>query len=259
VPLTIRESIYQLYHDFLETAERKRSWSIFDDIPWDRLDASKAAEGDARCAEIYCAEELYVPDYSSNALELTRSVLGMAFFQARWAFEESRHGLVFREYLIRSGLRTKTEVENLEHEVAANVWQLPFETQRRMTCYGAIQEGVTYLAYRTRKELARAAGDSVLETIYHCVARDEAAHGGFYRAVTGFELTEDRAGTISDLAHVLRNFKMPGDGLIPGYRKRVQESGAGISSRTFIQRVVWPLLETLQISRAEFMAAAAVV
>jgi len=258
VALTIRESIYRLYHDFLETAEQKRSWSVFNDIPWEKLDASRAAEGDARCAEIYCAEELYVPDYSSNALELTRSVLGMAFFQARWAFEESRHGLVFREYLIRSGLRTETEVEDLERGVIANVWKLPFETQRRMTCYGAIQESVTYLAYKARKELARAAGDSVLEAIYHCVARDEAAHGGFYRAITGLELAEDRAGTISDLAHVLRNFKMPGDGLIPFYRQRVQESGAGISSLTFIKRVLWPLLDTLEITHAEFTAAAAV-
>jgi acyl-[acyl-carrier-protein] desaturase len=257
VPATIRENINKLYLDFLETAESKRRWTIFDDIPWEKLDASKASEGDARRAEIYCAEEMYVPDYSSNALELTRSTFGMAWFQARWAYEESKHGLVFREYLLRSGLRTEAEFADLETGVFASTWKLPFATSRRMTCYGAIQEAVTYCAYKARKDTARDAGDSVLEAIYFCVARDEAAHSGFYRSIIGLELTRDRSGTIADLAHVLTNFKMPGDGLIPNYRARVKATGAGISSRAFVQRVVWPLLATLEIGHAEFKGAMA--
>lgn len=255
MPATTSENIYRLYLDFLETAESKRRWTIFDDIPWDKLDASKANENDVLCAEIYCAEEMFVPDYSSNALELTRSVTGMAWFQARWAFEESKHGLVFREYLLRSSLRTPAEFDDLERGTLANSWKLPFETPRRMTCYGAIQEAVTYCSYKARREAARDSGDRVLEAIYFCVGRDEAAHGGFYRGVVGVELSQDRPGTIADLAHVLVHFKMPGDGLIPNYRERVQETGAGISSRTFVQRVVWPLLSTLEISRAELKAA----
>lgn len=50
-------------------------------------------------------EELYVPNYSSKGLELVRSRFGMAWFQICWAFEKSRPGLVFREYLTRSGLQ----------------------------------------------------------------------------------------------------------------------------------------------------------
>ena len=53
----------------------------------------------------------YVPDCSSKGLELVRSIFGAAWFQTRWAFEESKHRLVFREYLTRSGLRSETEVE----------------------------------------------------------------------------------------------------------------------------------------------------
>lgn len=252
---TIRDRMYRTYLDFLETAEKKRRWNIFDDIPWDELDPSKATEANARCVEIFCAEELYVPDYSSCGLELVRSGFGMAWFQTCWAFEESRHGLVFREYLTRSGLRSEAEFEALEASVFANVWKLPFGTQRRMACYGALQEGATYIAYKAQKDRARAARDSVLEAIFHLVGRDEAAHAGLYRAVVELELAEDREGTIADLAHVLSNFKMPGDGLIADYRQRLQACGAGISPRLFLEHVVWSLLTTLQIDRQELKQA----
>jgi len=252
---TIRERVYRTYLDFLETAEKKRHWSIFDDVPWDALEASKATEADAQRIEIFCSEEMYVPDYSSKGLELVRSRFGMAWFQTRWAFEESRHGLVFREYLTRSGLRSETEVEALEASVFAKAWKLPFETPRKMACYGALQEGATYVAYRIQKESANSAGDKVLEAIFRLVGRDEAAHGGFYRAIVELELVEDRGATIADLADVLAGFKMPGDGLIANYQERLRASGAGISARSFVEHVVWPLLTTLQISRQEFKQA----
>jgi len=177
------------------------------------------------------------------------------WLQTRWAFEESRHGQAFREYLIRSGLRSETEVEALEASVFANAWTLPFETSRKMACYGALQEGATYTAYKLQKEKARCAGDSALEAIFHLVGRDEAAHGGFYRAMIQLELAQDRRATTADLADVLSCFKMPGDGLIANYQQRLRTSGAGISARAFIERVVGPLLITLQISRQEFKQA----
>jgi len=249
---TIRDRVYQTYLDFLETAEKKRHWTIFNDIPWDALETANLTEASAQRVEIFCAEELYVPDYSAKGLELVRTRFGLAWFQTCWAFEESKHGLVFREYLTRSGLRSEAQVEALEASVFAKTWKLPFETPRQMACYGALQEGVTYVAYKVQKDKARSAGDNVLEAIFHLVGRDEAAHAGFYRALIELELAQDRAATIADLAHVLSCFKMPGDGLIADYQQRLRASGAGISPRAFIERVVWPLLTTLQISRSEF-------
>jgi hypothetical protein len=55
------------------------------------------------------------------------------------------------------------------------------------------------------------------------------------------------------LADVLASFRMPGDGLITDYQNRLRAAGAG--PRTFIERVVWPLLITLQISREELKRA----
>jgi hypothetical protein len=78
---------------------------------------------------------------------------------------------------------------------------------------GALQESATFTAYNLQRNKAREAGDVVLEAIFLS--------------------------------------KMPGDGLIPDYRLRLESSGAGISPRDFLARVVWPLLTTLKISREE--------
>ena len=255
MPASYRDSVYRIYLEFLETAENKRRWNIFNDIPWDKLDVSKTTPTTAQCIETFCAEEMYVPDYSSNGLQVTRAMFGLAWFQTCWAFEESRHGLVFREYLTRSGLRSEAEFAALEADTLARVWSLPFKTARQMACYGALQEGATYMAYNAQKEKARCAGDTVLEAIFHYVGRDEAAHGGFYRAMIELEMAHDRAGTISDLAYVLSNFKMPGDGLIPNYQERLRTSGAGISARVFLERVVLPTLKTVGTSREELKLA----
>lgn len=255
MPESMRDGTYRIYLDFLETAEKKRRWSIFDDIPWSKLDVPNVTESTAQCIELFCSEELYVPDYSSNGLQMVRSMFGMAWFQTCWAFEESRHSLVFREYLTRSGLRSEAEFAALEAGTLSKSWKLPYETPRQMACYGALQEGATYIAYKLQKDKFRCAGDKVLEAIFHFVGRDEAAHGGFYRAVVQLELSRDREGTVADLADVLSTFKMPGDGLIPNYRERLCTSRAGISPRTFLDRVVSPLLTTLEISRQELRQA----
>jgi acyl-[acyl-carrier-protein] desaturase len=249
--LTMREQLYRICLDFLETAENKRHWNIFNDIPWDKLNASKLTDEFGRRVELFCAEEMYAPDYSSKGLDLSRATFGTAWFQIRWAYEESNHGLAFREYLIRSGLRSEAEFEALERETFAREWHLPFPTARLMSCYGALQEGATYTAYNIQKAQARSAGDEVLEAIFFLLGRDEAAHAGFYRSLVQLELAQDRDATIADLAHVLANFKMPGVGLIPNYLERLHSSGAAISARVFFQRVVWPLLSTLEISREE--------
>jgi acyl-[acyl-carrier-protein] desaturase len=65
------------------------------------------------------------------------------------------------------------------------------------------------------------------------------------------EMAEDRLGTVKDLAYVVSRFKMPGDGLIPDYQERLHTTGAGISTRLFVQHGLFPILKTLGTSSAE--------
>lgn len=246
-----KDKVYRTYVDFYETAERKRRWNIFDDVPWEKLSPKTNSEQRATCIETFCAEEMYLPDYNIAGAELTRGVFGMAWFQSAWTYEESRHGLVFREYLLRSGLRTPEQFEKLESDVFSRRWKAPFKTTRQMLCYGALQEAATYLAYRAQKERAELENDKTLAAIFFLVSRDEAAHAGFYRDMVALELAEDRLGTLADLAYVIANFKMPGDGLIPNYQRNLKVGGGGISTRLFFTRAVLPMLKQLGTSRGE--------
>ncbi len=252
-----KEKFYRAYMDFFEVAERKRRWNLFEDVPWDKLSPGTNTEERAIRIETYCAEEMYLPDYSAAGIKLLRGVFGLSWFQAAWSYEESRHALVFREYLLRSGMRTQEQFDNLETGVFSRSWKVPFTTQRRMSCYGALQEAATYLAYRAQKDRAELEKDPTLEAIFFLVSRDEAAHAGFYRDMVAIEMAEDRTGTLADLAHVIANFKMPGDGLIPNYHEYLRIGGGGISPRLFFTRAVLPLIKQLGTSRDELKRASA--
>jgi acyl-[acyl-carrier-protein] desaturase len=251
----MRDKMYEAYLEFFEIAECRRRWNIFEDVPWDQLNPAQNSERKATRIETYCAEEFYLPDYTAGSVRVSRELFGAAWFQACWSYEESKHGLVFREYLMRSGMRSLGQFAQFEDAIFANKWHLPFTTRRQMACYGALQEAATYLAYKAQKDLAVRDGDKVLEAIFTFVSRDEAAHAGFYRAMARIELEEDRAGTIADLAFVVARFQMPGDGLIPNYQERLRESGAGISSRQFVEHALFPTLKMLGTTRAELRAA----
>ncbi len=259
VPLlmTAKDKFYRAYMDFFEIAERKRRWNLFDDVPWDKLSSDSNTEERAIRIETYCAEEMYLPDYTAAGNELLRGVFGLAWFQNAWSYEESRHGLVFREYLIRSGLRTQAQFDRFETDVFSRSWQVPFATRRQMSCYGALQESATYLAYRAQKDRAEVENDPTLEAIFFLVSRDEAAHAGFYREMIAIEMDDDRIGTLADLAYVIANFKMPGDGLIPNYHANLRIGGGGISARLFLTRAVLPMLKQLGTSRDELKSATA--
>jgi acyl-[acyl-carrier-protein] desaturase len=233
----IREQQDRAYVDFFKLAELRRRWNVFTDIPWDELDLSKASAATLLAVEHSCAEEMYLPDYSSNATALFRRDFGPAWFQACWSYEESKHSLVF------------------ETEVLAVKWRLPFATSRQMYCYGAIQEAATFLGYKTLKDRAIAANDRVLGAIFTFISRDEATHAGFYRTLLGIEFSADRKGTIADLAYVISEFKMPGDGIIPNYKEKLRSSGMGLTPRSFLENVLLPTLKTLGTSWREMKAA----
>lgn len=251
--LTHREKMYRAYMEFFELAERKRRWNPLNDIPWDKLDSSKNTEEKAICVETFCGVELYVPDYTANGFNLTRSIFGHAWFQANWGYEESKHALTFREYLIRSGLRTEKQYEDFENRIFAKIWNLPFHTRRQMTCYGALQESATFLIYKEQLRKARIEGDEVLKKIYYYISRDEGAHMGFYVKVLQYEMEEDKEGTLEDLAHVVYHFQMPGVGLIPEFDQRLGVEGVGITSQQFLQYGIFPLLKAVGTSRKELV------
>ncbi len=255
LPRSAREALYREYMEFFERAERGRRWNLEDDIPWEALDRQANTEEMAICLETFCGVELYVPDYTANGFLINREIFGHAWFQACWGYEESKHALVFREYLVRSGLRSAEQYWAYEDQILGKTWQLPYATRRQMVCYGVLQEMATYLIYRAQKVRYRELGNQVLETLFHLVARDEAAHAGFYRNVLRLELANDLDGTLYDLATVTAGFRMPGVELIPSYAERLQVEGVGISPQQFLNEGVFPLLRALKVRRSDLTRA----
>ena len=107
----------------------------------------------------------------------------------------------------------------------------------------------TFFIYCRQEARAHAEGDEALRTVYRLAARDEIAHTRFYQDVIKLLLEEDRAGVLADMAHVTRNFQMPGVALVPDYDARVAVMReAGIDRETFLQKVYFPVLKHLGVS-----------
>jgi acyl-[acyl-carrier-protein] desaturase len=247
---TLQEKVYREYMTFFEKAERTRRWSVFNDVPWDKVDSCPRDPELALCAETFCGVEMYLPDYVSQGINVVRDYFGTAWFQANWAYEESKHSITLREYLLRTGQRTMEQTLAYEKQIMARRWQKPFTTCQQMTLYGAIQEMTTFVIYNRQEKLARARGDELLAEIYALIARDEIAHCRFYEKITGLLLEEDPAGVKRDLAHVFRNFTMPAYDLIPDYDDRIKVMRtAGIDRGVFVKDVWLTILKRLGLTR----------
>lgn len=253
-----RERVYRQYMEFFELAERNRRWSLFDDIPWDQLDPSKSDEEAVLNAETFCGVEMYLPDYVAGGMNVVRDMFGQAWFQANWAYEEQKHALALREFLVRSGHRSQAQMFAYEKRILSLQWDRPFHTARQMTFYGAIQEGATHMMYRHQQQRAHQRGDVVLSRIYQLIGRDEAAHSDFYRKVVALEIEEDRDDVLMDLAFVFKHFEMPAAKLVPDYEARVEvmRSHGGVDRSNFLKEVWFPTLRKLGVTRQELVKAA---
>ena len=67
----LERALWRLYRDFFDQAERRRRWSLRDDIPWDQTNR-QLDPAIADVVESFCAVELYLPDYTSKILPLVR-------------------------------------------------------------------------------------------------------------------------------------------------------------------------------------------
>jgi acyl-[acyl-carrier-protein] desaturase len=128
-----------------------------------------------------------------------------------------------------------------------------------MTIYGMFQEMATFVIYLRHEKLAQQHQDVALATIYRLNARDECAHAHFYEAVVAVYLDEDREGTVADIAHVAKNFRMPGVGIVPDYESRIEvmRDAGSMDRDIFLKKVYFPLLKRLGVNRRELTAVAA--
>jgi len=205
----------------------------------------------ADVVETFCAVESFLPDYTSKMLLMIRKSRGRAWFHINWGYEESKHSMVLREWLMASGKR------KLDEDLWESEWDLPFGTPRQMICYTTIQELATHVNYRQLRRVAEKEHDPALMKLLLLLAKDEAAHYGFFGKGLQVFMEHDPAGTVADLAYVFRHFKMPAGSEIPDYDQRAEQlAKSGIyGPRQYVSLVRDPLLHKLGLTREDLRPA----
>ncbi|HEY7307741.1 MAG TPA: acyl-ACP desaturase [Gemmataceae bacterium] len=251
----LEEAYYQLFREFFDKAERKRRWSIRDDIPWDRVNRN-LNPAIADVLETFCAVELYLPDYIDKAMPMLRKSRGRAWFHANWGYEEAKHSMAMGDWLTASGQRTEDQLREVETQVGEYEWNLPHDSPIGMVLYGMTQELATFLHYRNLRQCVEneAGGDPALSKVLTLICVDERAHHDFYKQVAKMYLERDRDGTIEALRRVIHTFKMPAVDMLANGRQRVQaiRELKIFDEDIFFSDVVKPLLEVLGIQWSEF-------
>jgi acyl-[acyl-carrier-protein] desaturase len=222
-PPEVAAEFYRLFREFFDLAERRRRWSIADDVPWDQCNRSlNPAISDV--VQTFCCVELYLPDYLSKLIPQVRANRGRAWFLANWGYEESKHSMVLEDWLLKSGMRGEGQIADMHAEVFSHEWDLPYDNARGMLIYTVFQELATKLHYtRLREIVRREGGCPALEKTLTLVAADEAAHADFFRRLTAVYLEYDREGTLEQMRRVMTTFAMPAAHMLVDGAQRISE------------------------------------
>jgi acyl-[acyl-carrier-protein] desaturase len=129
----------------------------------------------------------------------------------RWTAEEARHGIVLREYLTVTQAIDPIALERARMaQMSAAIVPEPPSVADTLG-YVALQELATRISHRnTGKLLEDEAGFEIMAR----VATDENLHHIFYRDLVSAAFEIDPSGTMQAVERQVREFKMPGVGII---------------------------------------------
>src|SRR5438045_2476793 len=179
-PPGLETDLLRLYREYFDLAEKRRRWSLREDVPWGRCNPG-LDPAVADVVESFLAVELYLPDYVANAMAMWRQSRACTWFYTNWGYEESKHSLALGDWLLRSGARTEEQMADLAGLPFQHPWQLPHESHVAMLVYAMVQERATALNYRNlRRQVQERGGEPALEKLLMLVAVDEQAHHHFF-------------------------------------------------------------------------------
>lgn len=215
--------IYRLFRDYFDKAEKRRRWSIKEDIPWDQCNKN-LPRPISDVLETFSAVELYLPDYLAKLIPQVRTNRGRSWMLANWGYEECKHSMAFEDWLLHSGSRSEEQLADMEAMVFSYEWNLPHDNARGMVCYTMVQELATAIHYERLREIVKAEGGCpALEKALQLVAIDERAHADFFRRLVKIYLDADREATLEQIRRVVNTFKMPAVHMLADSQKRMKE------------------------------------
>ena len=236
-----------------------KSWYPHEIVPWTLGRNFEAGES-------WDPEEFPLPDAIRSALYvnlLTEDNLPYYFetidrmfskdgiwkaWSHRWTAEENRHSIAIRDYLT---VTRAIDPRSLEDARMAQMsgGQVPEpESVADGFVYVALQELATRIAHRnTGKLLSDAAGDHPgAEAGYEIMARvatDENFHYLFYRDITSEAIKLDPSAVVCAIERQVKEFEMPGTGIIGFTKHAAAIAAAGIYSlEQHVEQILKPVI-----------------
>jgi len=161
-----------LYPELFKSLEAVR-WNMDTDVPWDRFEAGKLSDEQARTIKMNAITEWSALPATEMFLRDNRHDSDFSAFMSVWFYEEQKHALVLMEYLKRFRPDLAPTPEEL-HAVRFEFDPAPaLETLTLHFC-GEIRLNHWY------RRAAEWHTEPVIRHIYRLLSQDEARHGGAY-------------------------------------------------------------------------------
>lgn len=192
------------YHEFLPWDKAQD----FNRVPWDKSQVTLPS-GIITAVETALLTEVNLPWFTTHlAVTFKGSLSVMSDFIHTWTSEEDQHSDLLGNYLIITRNVNPVRLHQLRKDVVEGGFELNYYTPIEAMAYTTIQELATMVFYNN---VAKVAGnnDKDLSTLLRRLAKDETLHYAFYRDVVKEHL-DIEPNYCYHLAHVIMNFKMPG-------------------------------------------------
>ncbi|MEY2421981.1 MAG: acyl-[acyl-carrier-protein] desaturase [Acidimicrobiaceae bacterium] len=199
-----------------------KEWFPHEMVPWGR-------GRDFAADELWDPDEVPMPDGVRSALFVNlltednlpyyfRTIESMfgadsiwGIWVRRWTAEEGRHSIVIRDYLTVTRSVDPVALERARmHQVSTGITPDP-GTPADGLVYVALQELATRIAHRNTGKLL---DDRLGYEVMARVASDENLHYLFYRDLVTAALEVDPSTTVIALERQVRDFEMPGTGIV---------------------------------------------
>lgn len=198
----IEGALYDHFTAFFRQAEENRRWDLWNDVPWDAANPN-LSDDLTEAVEAAYAEELFLPDWSAQLIRLLRGSRGRAWFLTRWSYEEGKHLLALREWLLRSGKRDDEVLKGFSDRLLSEgQWRLPHREPITAMVQALVREHAEIERYRALLACTEAEGDAALAAVLRQFLRDEQAHQAFFRDALLLIREHDAAGVTEAVERV---------------------------------------------------------
>jgi acyl-[acyl-carrier-protein] desaturase len=172
------------------------------------------SEGISTPARVALALNLLTEEGLPHFHRLLAVYLGSDSFWSRWTnlwtAEEDRHGAVLHDYMHDSRILNSPVLEKMQFEYIKAGFEPAWDKDPyRVFVYTSLQERATQVSHANTGKLA-GVNEPLIGEVLSNVAKEEARHYTFYRAIFKAEMERDPNRAMVSAAEIMPSIEMPG-------------------------------------------------